>query len=92
MRRLLASALAVLASCAQHPESAGTKVIYQTVDKEVQRPCPVTKPVRPAPLAKPLPSDVARLVDLLTAKLIEYAGNGGYADRADAALTICTKP
>jgi hypothetical protein len=73
-------------------ESAGTKVVYQTVEKEVQRPCPVTVPTKPAPLAKPLPSDPARLVDLLTAKLIEWAGTGGYGERADDALKVCTKP
>jgi hypothetical protein len=91
MRRLLIIAPLLLMAC-EHPQSAGTKVVYQTVEKEVQRPCPVTVPTKPAPLAKPLPSDPARLVDLLTAKLIEWAGTGGYGERADDALKVCTKP
>lgn len=74
------------------PQSAGTKVIYQTVEKEVTRPCPVTRPERPAPLAKPLPKDPARLLDLVVAKLTEWAGPGGYGERADAAIVTCTKP
>jgi hypothetical protein len=82
----------MLASCGEHPESAGTKVIYQTVEKEVPRPCPVTKPVKPKPLARPLPVDPARLIDLLAAKLLEWAGPGGYGERASQAIDICTKP
>lgn len=66
-----------------------TKVEFQTVKVEVQKPCPVTKPVIPAKLTRPLPSDPARLIDLLTAKLLQWAGPGGYGERADAALDTC---
>jgi hypothetical protein len=71
MRRLLIIAPLLLMAC-EHPQSAGTKVVYQTVEKEVQRPCPVTVPTKPA-------------------KLIEWAGTGGYGERADDALKVCTK-
>jgi hypothetical protein len=82
-----------LAGCAGgHVESPGTKVIFKDRFVEVPRPCPVTKPVKPKPLARPLPSDPARLVDLLAGKLLEWAGPGGYGERADAAITTCTKP
>lgn len=83
--------LVSLAGCGEKPESAGTKVVFQRVEVPVQRPCPVTKPARPAPLARPLPTDPARLVDMLVAKLQEWAGAGGYGERADAAITTCTK-
>ena len=90
---IVAAALCVaLAACGGHVESAGTKVVYQEVIKEVQRPCPATKPLRPAPLARPLPQDPARLVDLLVAKLTEWAGPGGYGERADAVIATCTAP
>lgn len=82
----------LLASCNDHPQSVGERVVYQTVDREVPRPCPVTKPVRPAPLARPLPTDPGALVSLLAAKLKEWAGAGGYGERAEAAITTCTKP
>lgn len=88
----LVMAALILAGCGDHPQSAGTKVVYQTVYKETQRPCPVTKPERPAPLARPLPADPGALVDVLTAKLEEWAGKGKYGDRADAAIDTCLKP
>lgn len=92
-KMIIAAALCgVLAACGGGVESAGTKVVYQEVVKEVQRPCPVTKPVRPTPLVRPLPQDPARLVDLLVAKLTEWAGPGGYGERADAAIATCTAP
>lgn len=81
-----------ISACHDHPQSAGVKVEYQTVVKEVQRPCPAKKPTAPAPLEKPLPTDLGALVDVLTAKLAEWAGRGGYGERAEAALEVCTKP
>lgn len=68
------------------------KTIYQEVKVEVPRPCPVTKPVIPDKLERPLPTDPARLIDLLVAKLTEWAGPGGYGERADAAIETCVKP
>jgi hypothetical protein len=90
---IAAGLLAFLNACGdQHPVSVGQKVVYQEARVEVPRPCPVTKPVRPKPLTRPLPSDPARLVDLLAGKLLEWAGAGGYGDKADAAISTCTKP
>jgi hypothetical protein len=94
-RILICSAAVVttLAGCGGGPpESAGTKVVYQRVEVPVPRPCPVTRPAKPSPLARPLPIDPARLVDLLAAKLLELMGPGGYVERADAAIVTCTKP
>lgn len=79
------------AACSTTSQPA-VKVVYQEVVKEVQRPCPVTKPVTPGKLDRPLPADPARLVDLLVAKLLEWAGPGGYGERADSAIETCTKP
>lgn len=92
MRYSLALAL-LLTGCA-HTATSGpaveTKIV--TVTKEVQKPCPVTPPVRPAPLARPLPTDAVALAALLGEKLGEYAFPGGYADKADSAIKRCITP
>ncbi|SNT19196.1 hypothetical protein [Sphingopyxis indica] len=82
----IAAALA-LAGCAH--EQAGVRVQTVEVVKEVQVPCPVEVPARPAPIGA-LPSDARDALRIVGAKLLEYAGPGAYADRADAALRICT--
>lgn len=89
-RALTGVACLLLTACAT--TEPGIKVEYREVLKEVQRPCPVTKPVTPPPIARPLPTDPARLLDLVVAKLSEWAGPGGYGERADAAISLCTKP
>lgn len=79
-----------LAGCASGitpPPAIEIRTVTKTV--EVQKPCPVTIPQRPAKLATPLPNDAVRLAALLGAKLVEWAGPGGYGDRADAALRKC---
>lgn len=63
----------------------------RVVIKEVSRPCPVTVPTRPKPLDRPLPDDAVSLAALLAAKLLEYAGPGGFADRAESSLRTCTE-
>jgi hypothetical protein len=78
----------LLAACASTPQPV--KVVTQEVVREVQRPCPVTRPARPTPLARPLPADSRALAAVLADKLLEWAGAGGYGERADAALTTCT--
>lgn len=88
--RLLASSLCALMLAACAHDEPGVRVVTQTVVKEVQRPCAATKPKRPDPLARPLPVDPVQLAALLAAKLAEYALPGGYADKADAAIELCT--
>jgi len=85
--------LILLAGCSSTNRTPPA-VEIRTVEKvvEVQRPCAVTVPARPAKLARPLPTDTTALSALLAAKLLEYSGAGGYADRAEAALAICIKP
>ena len=90
MKLLTIASLAALAACTQSPQSApATQIQVQRDVVEVQRPCRVVAPARPAPLARPLPDDAERLNALLTAKLLEYAGPGRYADRIEAALAEC---
>ena len=85
--RLLVIALLV-AGCARTPPPA-VEVRTQVVTREVMRPCPVTIPKRPAPLARPLPSDAVALAAVLGIKLGEYSGAGAWADRAERALERC---
>ena len=91
-KTIFAAAICFLLSNCTTTGEPGIKVEYREVLKEVPRPCPVLKPTRPAPLARPLPTDPARIVDLLVAKLTEWAGAGGYGERADAAIDTCTAP
>lgn len=86
----IALVVVVLTACSTTGQPA-VKVEYREVLKEVQRPCPATKPTKPKSLVRPLPKDAGRLVDLLVAKLTEWAGPGGYGERADSALDTCTK-
>lgn len=72
------------------PPAVEVHTVTRTV--EVPRPCGVAKPVRPAPLITPLPTDAVALAATLGLKLREYAGKGQYADQADAAIATCTKP
>lgn len=88
----LAMAAMFVSACAGGPKPVGEHYVYRDVLKEVPRPCPVTKPPRPAPIAKPLPTAPRALIDVLTAKLKEVLGAGGYVDQAAAALDICTRP
>lgn len=93
MRPTILIAALALAGCATDncpPPGIQLQTVTKTV--EVQRPCAVTQPKRPAPLATPLPTDAVQLAAMLGAKLYEYAGPGGYADRAHDAIETCTKP
>lgn len=91
MTRLALFLPLLLTACGAATPPPAVEIRTVETVKEVQRPCPVTKPVRPTPLARPLPADLTQLAATLGAKLEEYAGPGKYADRADAALTTCTK-
>lgn len=85
---LISFALVTGCSTARTPPP-GVEVKWVDRVVEVQRPCPATRPERPAPLARPLPTDANALAAVLLSKLIEWAGPGGYGDRADTALDIC---
>lgn len=84
----IALAALALAGCAHNPRAVDVRVQERLV--EVQRPCPVTVPPRPAPVdAATLPADARDALRIVTAKLLEWAGAGGYGDQAAAALAIC---
>ncbi len=84
---ILVAALA-LSGCAHGRAPVDVRVQERLV--EVQRPCPVTVPARPAPIdPDTLPADARDALRIVTAKLLEYAGAGGYADRAEAAIAVC---
>jgi len=92
MRIAILIAALSLSACG-HPQTASavqTRVVTTTV--EIQRPCPVTVPARPSPLAIPLPTDALQLAALIGAKLAQWSGPGGYGERADAALRKCVAP
>jgi len=86
MRYLTFCLLPFIAACS-HSEP-GVRIETVEVIKEVQKPCPGPRPERPAPLKNP-PSDAVALAATLAAKLAEYAGQGGYADRAESIFDIC---
>lgn len=79
------------AGCAstKSPPAVEVHVVEKLV--EIQRPCPVKKPDRPGPLARPLPTDSIQLNALLALKLADYAAPGGYTDKLEALLAICMK-
>lgn len=81
-----------LAACGANCPPPAVEIKTVEVIKEVMRPCPVTIPQKPGALARPLPTDTAALAALLGAKLAEWAGPGGYGERAEAALKTCTAP
>ena len=92
---LIPLAVLLLAACGgrMHVVAPGTEVRYQEVTREVKKPCPAKKPARPAPLARPLPKDNPRaLIDVLVSKLEQWAGPGGYGEKADKALDLCLAP
>ncbi|BAK66907.1 hypothetical protein SLG_22320 [Sphingobium sp. SYK-6] len=92
MRAILILAVLGLTACARTvptPPATQIKIVREVV--EVPRPCNATKPKRPEPMARPLPTDLRTLVALLAAKLEEYSGPGKFADRIEGALDQCTK-
>ncbi len=92
MRRIAIATLSLLSACATTPKPCPPsipKVETVEVVRTVAKPCPVTQPVKPAPLAKPLPTKSDALIAVLVEKLAEYAGQGGYAERAEQAIASC---
>jgi hypothetical protein len=87
--------LLLLAGCAAGPKPCPPSVPTMqtvTVNKEIQRPCAVLIPDRPAKLARPLPTDLEQLAAVLAGQLKIYEASGGYADKMGDALGVCTKP
>ena len=82
--------LALTACASQQPCAPKVEIQKQIV--EVPRPCAAVVPSKPAPLVRPLPQTSDALIALLGAKLMEWAGPGGYSERAEAIITRCTKP
>jgi hypothetical protein len=94
MRRTITLAFPFcLAACSTTPKPCPPaqlpKVETIEVVRTVAKPCPVTQPIKPAPLAKPLPTKSDALIAVLVEKLAEYAGQGGYAERAEQAIASC---
>lgn len=87
MRWFLIPVLA-LAGCFGNDERPAVKV--ETVERvvEVQKPCPATEPVEPAPLGE-LPSNANALIATLAAKLAEYTAPGKYVDQVRAYVRAC---
>jgi hypothetical protein len=95
MKKLLLLSALALAGCmgsGDHVADPGERVVYKTVYKAVRQPCPATEPTPPAKLVHPLPADLGALVDVLTAKLLEFTGRGKYVDQVHDFAGICTKP
>lgn len=91
MKYAIIAAACLLSACAH---TNGPPVVEQrTVEvvREVQKPCPAERPKRPDKLVQPLPTDGVQLAAVLSVKLLEYAGPGGYADRAEAFFDECLK-
>lgn len=84
--------LAFVTACSAQDAHPAVEVRTVTVTREIQRPCAVAIPKRPAPLAKPYPSDAVALSAVLARKLLEWSGPGAFGDRAVDALGVCTKP
>lgn len=89
MRMIIIAAMLLLSGCATTSPQA---VEIRTVEviKEVQVPCPATAPARPDTInPNALPPNAVDSVRLLFARLLEWQGSGGYADKAEAAIEIC---
>lgn len=86
---LLLSASFLVAGCATVDETPAIEIRTVEVVVEVEKPCPGSLPARPAPLERPLPTDLGQLALVLGAKLAEYSDPGNYADRADALMARC---
>jgi hypothetical protein len=86
MRIIALIALLALAAC----KTTAPEVRIETIEvlREVTKPCPGTRPSRPAPIGV-LPGDLGALAAVLGAKLAEYAAPGKYADQADAIFDRC---
>jgi len=85
MRIAALLALSLLAGCAHRPP--GIRIVPSERVVETMRPCAARKPVRPAGPA--LTGNAVEDVVILGRKLLEWAGDGKYADKAEAAIDAC---
>lgn len=81
-----AFSLLLLAACSHGPGAVEVRTVE--VVKEVMVPCPAKAPVRPSALGE-LPAVAEDALRIVSAKLLEYAGKGGYADKAEDAIATC---
>ena len=90
MKKLSIAVVVWLSLTAGMCKTAEPAVEIRTVEVpgEVLRDCPAERPKRPAAVGK-LSPDLGQLVAQLGAKLKEYSGEGGYADRAEAYFDTC---
>lgn len=77
----------LLTACAATTPAIDVQIQERLV--EVQRPCPVTAPERPAHIGT-LPDDARDAARVLAARVLELQGAGGLLDQLYAALAICT--
>lgn len=99
MRYLLIAVAAILVgSCASHtPQTKNTTqtrvvTVVKTVKAPKAKKCIVAKPVRPKSLPDTLPFESPKtLIDILTNKLNEWAGPGGYGDKVEKAINVCNR-
>lgn len=92
MRFSTIASLSLLSACAATPKPcppALPKIETIEVVRTVAKPCAVTKPAIPAPLARPLPVGSDALIAVLVEKLAQWSGEGGYGERASAAIDEC---
>lgn len=81
----------LLTGCAGRVQN-GIEVRTVEVIKEVQVPCPVALPPRPKTiLPSEIPEQAQDASKALFASLLQWQGPGKYADKAEAALRICTE-
>lgn len=88
LTRLMIISAAILTTTACAHKEPGVRVEVVEVVREVMVPCPGAKPVRPAPLGDISPDAVKALAQV-GAKLVEYAGEGQFADQAMAWIDRC---
>jgi hypothetical protein len=86
---IILTGLAVMLTGCTHTQQG---VEIRTVERvvEVQKPCPVVKPERPATVNKTdIPKQAQDAVLYLYAALMGWQGAGMYGDKADAAIDVC---
>lgn len=78
----------LMCSCAASiPSPSATEIVVVA-----QKKCYIVKPAQPKDLSRPLPiENPKKLIDLLTNKLNEWAGPGGYGDKVERMTVKCPR-